>query len=342
MKKLVVVDDESIVIQGIKAIIDRLNISVDMVDYATNGLDGRNIIRERKPDIVITDIRMPGMDGLSMIEELKSELIDTKFVIISGYTDFVYTKQAIQLDVVDYIDKPITIEKIKNVFEEINRKDMAEKKPDANDTFPSDELVISALILGKANEFVDYTNDYLKLLSNTCEKEGEFKEQCYRFLSFVQEIYAGSRKKYDETMIIPCEQLMGLTSREEVLSYVKKNIHRIASQMEAKDKGTNHHVITQLLQFINENYQKDIGLTELAESVNMNPAYLSILFKEEVGSSYVKYITELRIDKAKKYLLEGRKISEVSSLVGYNNYRYFCDIFKKHVGMTPSEYRNKS
>ena len=55
--------------------------------------------------------------------------------------------------------------------------------------------------------------------------------------------------------------------------------------------------------------------------------------------SFVKYLTGMRIEKAKGYLLDGHKVAEVSEMVGYNNYRYFCDIFKKHVGVTPSEFK---
>ena len=53
----------------------------------------------------------------------------------------------------------------------------------------------------------------------------------------------------------------------------------------------------------------------------------------------MKYLTDLRIKKAKKLLQDGYKVNEVSEMVGYNNYRYFCDIFKKHEGMTPNEYK---
>ena len=341
MKKLVIVDDESIVIQGINAIIERLNLDVELVNSATNGLEGRDVIREEKPDIVITDIRMPGLDGLSMIEELKPDLENTHFVVISGYTDFVYTKQAIQLKVVDYIDKPITIDKVKSVFEEIDKRDRLRADADENDFLPNDEYVINSLVMGNSEKLVEYSESYLRELNGRVLDDGKFKEACYRFLCFVQEVYAGRRHKYDETMIIPCEKIMGLESRDEIMDYVSHNIHKIASQMEAEQKGSNHYVISQILQYINENFDKDIGLTELADLVGMNPAYLSILFKEEVGESYVKYLTDLRINKAKKFLLEGKKISEVSAMVGYNNYRYFCDIFKKHVGKTPTEFRKE-
>jgi two-component system response regulator YesN len=72
---------------------------------------------------------------------------------------------------------------------------------------------------------------------------------------------------------------------------------------------------------------------------NMNPTYLSMVFKEEVGKTYIKYLTGIRIDKAKYFLSQGMKVYDVSRKVGYNNFRYFCDIFRKTTGMTPSEFK---
>ena len=340
MKKLVIIDDEAIVVQGITAIITRLNMGVEVVGSTNNGIDGCQVLREKRPDVVITDIRMPGMDGLSMIEEIHRELPNIYFVVVSGYTEFIYAQRAIRLGVMDYIDKPITIEKVQEVFEKIEKQDAQKQKKEPR--MQGDELVINALMLGDAGAFSETAEQFLVDLEKRCNSSAEFKEECYRFLCLIQGIYAGRRKHYDESMLISCEQIMQLESEDEGKAYVRQSVHRIASQMEADHKGANHHVIGQLLQYINENYNHDIGLTELGEQVNMNAAYLSILFKEEMGKSYVKYLTDLRITKAKKFLAEGKKVNEVSTMVGFNNYRYFCDVFKKHVGMTPSEYRNEA
>jgi len=338
LKTLVIIDDEGIVIQGITAIISKLNLEISVIGSATDGIEGREVIRKLKPDIVITDIRMPGLDGLSLIEEIQEELPSIYFIVISGYTDFVYTQHAIELGVEAYLDKPITIEKIQNVFVKLKVKE-AEKKV-KKISLKADDLVINALILEDAKSFRENTEIFLSNLSDQIESSFELKEICYRFLCVIQEIFAGQRKKYDDRMLIPCTEIMSLEKKEDIIGYVNQNINKIASLMEAKQVGSDHHIISQLIQYINDNYNKDIGLTELADQVGMNPAYLSLLFKEEVGTSYVKYLTGIRMDKAKKLLVEGHRISDVAEKVGYNNYRYFCDIFKKHVGMTPSEYRS--
>ena len=73
MYRLVVIDDEYIVVQGIKALISRLKLDYEVVGAAYDGIQGLEAIRSEKPDVVITDIRIPGLDGLSVIEAAKEE-----------------------------------------------------------------------------------------------------------------------------------------------------------------------------------------------------------------------------------------------------------------------------
>lgn len=116
MYRLVVIDDEYIVVQGIKALISRLKLDYEVVGAAYDGIQGLEVIRSEKPDVVITDIRIPGLDGLSVIEAAKEECPDTYFIVISGYSEFVYAQRALTLGVKDYIDKPVTADKLKNAL----------------------------------------------------------------------------------------------------------------------------------------------------------------------------------------------------------------------------------
>ena len=128
-------------------------------------------------------------------------------------------------------------------------------------------------------------------------------------------------------------------SPEEVLAYGKEILRNIGRYLSAHQTGSGHRAILEVLDYIDRHYQEDIGLNELAAHARMSTAYLSVLFKAEVGESFIKYLTELRIKKSKALLKEGYKVKEVSEMVGYSNYRYFCDIFKKHTGQTPHEYK---
>lgn len=348
MRRVVVIDDEYIVVAGMTAILDRLNLDFHIVASASNGIDGQEVIRREKPDVVFTDIRMPGLDGLSMIENIKEELPKTVFVVISGYTEFEYARRALQLQVEDYLDKPITMEKVGKCLTDIGNRErdkknkLMQEESEAQNGVQLDDMAINALIMSDSEALRENSRKYLQRLIETCRDFNSVKEGTYRFLCVILEIFAGQKNQYDEKMIIPCTTVMELESKGELEKYMEQVISRIIAVIEADKVSCNHRGITDALQFINDNYDKDIGLTEVAGYVNLAPAYLSILFKENVGTSYVKYLTDIRMKKAKKLLTQGYKVAEISEKVGYNNYRYFCDIFKKHTGVTPNEYRSSA
>lgn len=102
---------------------------------------------------------------------------------------------------------------------------------------------------------------------------------------------------------------------------------------------TENH-IHRAIDYIQGHYCEDLTLEEVAARADMNPAYFSSSFKKYTGSSFIHYMMELRIRRAKELLKEGRKISEISNLLGFHDTRYFTRTFKKYVGVTPSEYKN--
>ncbi|WP_286156765.1 response regulator [Romboutsia ilealis] len=99
-------------------------------------------------------------------------------------------------------------------------------------------------------------------------------------------------------------------------------------------------VIIKLLNHIEKNYQKDLNLKEISDSLNINSIYLGQLFQKEIGILFSDYINNFRINKAKDLLVNtSLKVSEIGELVGYYNKNYFYRKFKSIVGITPSEWR---
>ena len=97
------------------------------------------------------------------------------------------------------------------------------------------------------------------------------------------------------------------------------------------------------MEIVEKRYQEDISLQSIAEEVYLSPSYLSYLFKKEVGVSLIKYITMIRLDKAKELLRSGNmRISDIAAKVGYQNYSYFNIAFKNNVGESPAQYREHS
>lgn len=102
-------------------------------------------------------------------------------------------------------------------------------------------------------------------------------------------------------------------------------------------------VVHTAVDFMHEHYREQIGLTETAEAAKVNPAYLSYLFKQEMGIGFSGYLMDLRMECAKALLKNtNEKIKDVAALSGMNDYHYFSKAFKKQTGVSPADYRRQS
>ena len=105
-------------------------------------------------------------------------------------------------------------------------------------------------------------------------------------------------------------------------------------------KEPNADRMERLLYYIAENYREDLKLADLSEAFNMNYYYLSAYFNQEMKESFSDYLNRIRIRQACSLLEEtNMPISEVGSEVGYSDHSYFCRVFKKITGRTPSEWK---
>jgi len=116
MYKVLIVDDEPIVREGLKTIIDWEKYGFYVCAEASNGLEGIQIIEKLNPHLVLVDIKMPEVCGLKMISIIQDRSLNVKFIILTGYSDFEYAQKAINYGVVAYLLKPIDeIELIRHV-----------------------------------------------------------------------------------------------------------------------------------------------------------------------------------------------------------------------------------
>lgn len=112
MIKLLIADDELHIRRGIAASVPWADHGVQVVGEAADGLEGLRLTEEHRPDVVITDVRMPRMDGLELAEKLRERFPAVKVLLLSGYADFAYAQQAIRLGVTEYLLKPFGAEEL--------------------------------------------------------------------------------------------------------------------------------------------------------------------------------------------------------------------------------------
>ena len=241
MKKLrvLLVDDEVMIREGFKQLFDWQAHDCEVVGEACDGMEALTQIDTLRPDIVIMDINIPIMNGLKVIQLSRIKHPNTAFVIVSGYDDFSYCREALRLQITDYILKPVNYEEFGTCI---------------------DNLKISL---------------FERRVSSAAEPE----------------------------------------KQEE-------------------------RAITGITRYLQKHLAEEISLSVLAEQFHLNPQYISQLFKSEIGVNFLVYLTNIRMEKAKKLLLStALSIAEVAEQSGYGDYRVFTKVFKKSEGITPSQYR---
>ncbi|MDR0992112.1 MAG: response regulator transcription factor [Ruminococcus sp.] len=153
MEKLsiIICDDEENVRQGLRMMIPWRELGFEIIGEAENGDEGFEIISEKRPDIVITDIRMPGRTGLEMLADLKNADIKVKSVILTGYSDFEYARTAVAIGVKQFILKPLEEEELIGVLKELRSEILREREGrilrDAGEKAAHDDM-ISGLFMG--------------------------------------------------------------------------------------------------------------------------------------------------------------------------------------------------
>ena len=239
MKKLrvLLVDDEIMIREGFKRLFDWQAHGCEVVGEAADGVQALSQIEQLQPDIVIMDINIPIMNGLKVIQIARMRNENIAFVIVSGYDDFSYCREALKLQITDYLLKPVDYEEFGACI---------------------DHLRISLFERG-------------------------------------------------------------------------------AARTDEQEEG---RTILQLTRYLQEHLQEEISLNLLADTFHLSAAYISQLFKSEIGVNFLSYLTNIRMERAKKLLVStDLPIAEVAEKSGYADYRVFAKAFKKAEGATPSQYR---
>mgnify|MGYP000079580958 CR=1 FL=1 len=264
MYKILLIDDEEIIIEGLKKLVPWEEIECEVVGVAEDGEEGLELAHELKPDIIISDIQMPKLSGLEMIKRIKEKSKDTKFIILTGYREFEYAREAVTLGVTQFLLKPTNLEDIKNaILEAINILD--------------DERT-------KVKDIENLRKKLYKFnaLSDVEEDENDNEDDKVRFLT------------------------------------------------------------GQAIKYIKDNYSSKLDLQTVADHLYISSWYLCKILKKEVGNSFIELLNEVRIQEAKNLLTTtNHKVYEITEMVGYSDTPYFSKTFKKHVGITPNQYRNK-
>lgn len=163
-------------------------------------------------------------------------------------------------------------------------------------------------------------------------------EELYQYLRLFSSA-EGMQQKLEEQLGKRMIEATGITELKKLLvQHICENMEQLIGD----SKSNLSPAIRTAKIFIANNYKQDIGLSDVARVVNLSSVYFSGLFKKEMGENFVDYLNRVRIDAAKVLLKDVRNnIGEIAEQCGFSDTRYFAKIFKRSVGITPSDYRKR-
>lgn len=377
MLKVLLVDDEPFIIQGLKVIIDCENEEFEIAGTASNGKEALQFLENENVDLVIADIRMPEMTGLELLETLrKDKKSDVYFVILSGYADFSYAQQAMQNDCTDYILKPVDKEMLlkvlnkvlvlkneKNQINEDNKKmkqaylarhlislkqgKYDEVKISADGTVLCKDSLDKLLRTVEQNNHVEIRNAVAKFYDemSSMGMNGESMNLNINYLLF-QFIHLASEQDDNVNQ----QEILRLISESSFKTGIERGsrAHMTRFCCEYGDylsqlrKNVSRGVIGMVEKEVRDNYATNITLKSLSEKYYVNSAYLGQLFRKKYGQSFKDYLNNYRMERAAELLLRtDKKIIQIAEEVGYHDMDYFVNRFIQIKGCTPARFRRQ-
>ena len=189
MLKLIIADDERIIRETISTIIDWEKYDIEVIGLCKNGIETYDMILDESPDIVLTDIKMPGMDGIELIKKISQTDLNVQFIILSGYGEFEYAKEAMRNGVRHYLLKPCNENQIIECIEQCKKNCYQQKlnRQLAEDHFTALNSMSHNAIFGIINECVCQKRTFEEIRSSY-ESYIDFSFTAYRlyYIYFLQ------------------------------------------------------------------------------------------------------------------------------------------------------------
>lgn len=350
--KAVIIDDEFWVRNSIRLLADWERLGIDQIEEAEDGLSGLNMIAQIHPEIVITDMKMRGMDGAQLLQKISEDYPFIRKIVISGFDDFTYTKQAILSKVDEYLIKPINPEELNRALEKAVREVGVTRGIHA--AKPLDKQLLK--IITESKHIV--TRNFQEMNTEAVKKSFKQLEQT---LSEQEILQPGlNNSLYKQFMLILEEQfaLSGseLTSEAQASAShffvtdetpVSEWIDVLSStyvgsleELIHQRKNKTRINIDEIRKYLDLSYAEQISLGTIASKFFVSKEHLSRTFKQEVGVTVMDYLVTKRIEKAHQLLQDSSvSIKSAAEAVGYSDLTYFHRIFKKMTGLTPSQIR---
>ncbi len=209
------------------------------------------------------------------------------------------------------------------------------------DVFLGDSELLKRILEDIKHQDMAHLKSHFEQLKVVYHPEKAYSEMYVKFLfsNIIKEIYEVMDLVDEKKLSKEIDKLYRAKRLQDVWKITEKAMEALEGYVLEEEKGTRSEV-TQIKNYIYENYQEELSVDILAEKVYLSPGYLSYIFKQETGMNLNRFIKAFRMDKAKN-LLENtqKKISQIAKEVGFSNNSYFCRSFREYFGVTPESCR---
>lgn len=344
--RVLIVDDDAIVCEGLSKEINWEGMNAKVVGEARNGQKALELVLSEKPDLIISDIKMPVMDGLELCKHVYQLTTDVSIFLLSAYEDFSYAQSAMQYGVKEYIIKPIDCEKLNHLIEKIkNLSFVLEKKQITYEFFCSNDLqknIINNLKSNNQDFFVNLfenvftnINNFTDLTRECCMNLINILYDCMEEIGFNHKACIQSKERVISEFIL-------IKNVADIKNFTKKLYFEVLQFRVYKKDNHSDSLLAVIKNIIDENFSNpDMNVSYIAQKLNFSANYISNIFNQVAGINISTYITNIRVEKSMLLLKDPAvKINDISTIIGYGDSHYYAKVFKKYSGLTPSEYRN--
>lgn len=339
MIKLLLVDDEAIIREGIVRMIDWARLNIRVTDACDNALSALESMTDEMPDILMTDIKMPGMDGLELVERAMTLNPELQCVILSGHDAFAFAQRAIHMGVRDYLLKPCTKEEMEQALAAVCARLEA-------------QWMQTRLRHNVWQEKMLALAEQLILLRPTDEAGGDIAPEQVRGLAataddvlLLREAYVflitrdGTERLTPQWSLEAVQDVYQSLEASALYAHIAHGLTQLQPVIAAR-RG----FVAEMVTYIHRHFDNaELSLQYLADHIiHMNADYIGKAFAQDMGMKLSAYLLAVRMEHAKRLLRapESARMYEIAQQIGLgHNPNYFSRLFCKVEGVTPKEYR---